>query len=496
MENTNHESIEFLKEIMPPGGYINIREIYEGKGKNKFYTRENIDKYNPPKDRDVYFGVFSRRVRKGAAEFCHHTSAIWMDYDDGAQLQDVKRRLSEHNLPKPTFFISSGHGIHVYWLLDKPATAEEVMLCVKGIAQTTGADMRAAEVARIMRLPGTINHKERETVSCVLFENNQAKYRLDQFKPFEMICSISKPSISDLHAFDNCNRPCIAKLAKGVPIGHRNFAEGRLVKYLQQQGYTKKDTWSIISKWNQKNTPPESTSKLENDFNCYWHKDYTLLGCSIPNGSLQDILSVYCYKPECNLSGRIDKLELSQAVKYNNRLMSQIKDFSGNDLIVYGILCIDFQGLRTSELIKKLTARATKKCCMSDKTFSASTKRLKKAGLIEIIKSSRQSGYEYFYKAIPQGTYGLGYTLISTGAINGAIDGRVTPGEFKLYTLLLKYAYTKGNCYPSCETLAKELRVSKAYVTKVLNNLSEANYIRKRYVYPKGVKKLVMTLLV
>src|SRR5690554_5304544 len=101
MKNTGNESIDFLKETMPPGGYINIREIFEGRATNKFYTHENIDNYVPPQDRDVYFGVFSRRDKRGTAEFCHHTSVIWMDYDDGAQLQDVKKRLNEHNLPMP-----------------------------------------------------------------------------------------------------------------------------------------------------------------------------------------------------------------------------------------------------------------------------------------------------------------------------------------------------------------------------------------------------------
>jgi predicted transcriptional regulator len=89
-----------------------------------------------------------------------------------------------------------------------------------------------------------------------------------------------------------------------------------------------------------------------------------------------------------------------------------------------------------------------------------------------------------------------GTTLCSNGAINGAIDGRVTAPEFKLYILLLKYAFQKGSCYPSQITLSKELRVTQQAISLLLMELEKVEYIKKNTSYLKGAESLVYTLLV
>lgn len=121
---------------------------------------------------------------------------------------------------------------------------------------------------------------------------------------------------------------------------------------------------------------------------------------------------------------------------------------------------------------------------------------LRKKGFITVTPGNRRAGKENLYKAKPQGTYGLGYTLVSNGAINGAIDGRVTAGELRLYVLLIKYAYRKGNCYPSLSTLAKELRVKPQSVSIQLKALEQADYIKRSYRLFNGTEKLFLRLLV
>jgi hypothetical protein len=117
-------------------------------------------------------------------------------------------------------------------------------------------------------------------------------------------------------------------------------------------------------------------------------------------------------------------------------------------------------------------------------------------GLIRVVKRNRQAGHEDFFRAIPQGTYGRGYTLVTNGAIHGAVDGRVTPGEFRVYVLLLKYAFAKGTCYPSRATLANVLRTDPGRVTQQLKRLEQADYIKRFYGYEKNEFKLVFRLLV
>ncbi|HRF94493.1 MAG TPA: primase C-terminal domain-containing protein, partial [Aggregatilineales bacterium] len=65
---------------------------------------------------------------------------------------------------KPSIVVASGGGYHGYWLLDAPHTIHEVDMpemkwSLKGIAERCGGDKKVAELARILRLPNTINTK-------------------------------------------------------------------------------------------------------------------------------------------------------------------------------------------------------------------------------------------------------------------------------------------------------------------------------------------------
>jgi len=192
----------------------------------------------------------------------------------------------------------------------------------------------------------------------------------------------------------------------------------------------------------------------------------------------------------------IGNIELDNTIKYNNRLLNCLHELTGNDLILYGLLARHREGLSTSLLVEKLTSRTTGKPCMSKPTRLKSLETLEKLGFIEVIEGNRRAGKENLYKARPQGTYGLGYTLVPNGAISGAIDGRVTAGELRLYVLLLKYAYQKGSCYPSLDTLAKELRVSRQSISIQLKELEKADYIKRSYRLFNGTEKLFISLLV
>ena len=57
--------------------------------------------------------------------------------------------------------IHSGGGFHVYWLLNKPADLRvvDVEPILRDIARALDADAVCAEKARVLRLPGTLNHK-------------------------------------------------------------------------------------------------------------------------------------------------------------------------------------------------------------------------------------------------------------------------------------------------------------------------------------------------
>lgn len=496
---------EFLNALFDDVGkeYVEIRELPEGK--QYFLKQGEYENYKAPSNKNVYFGVFARTKKSGKAEACSTTGALFADYDFKGlaldkRLEEVRQRIEKAGLPKPSILVNSGNGIHTYWLLKRRA-GEEALKVLKAIALATNADMKATDKARIMRLPYTMNVKSDHVLWCEIVQADYGlKYDLSEFMKLldNYIGHEAKNAIEGkcgLLEGIKADRYCISKILEGVPEGERNFALGRLTKWLQIKGYTREKSRKIIIAWNKRNNPPEEEQKLLKDFDYYWHGDYKLLGCTISNPELQQILFKYCNKPECNFTA-IAGFKLDNHVKYNNRLLNQLNTLSGNDLIVYGVLVRHSEGLTTSLLIEKLTSKATGKPCMSRPTLFNSIRTLDRKGFIEVLEGNKRAGKENLYKAIPQGTYGLGYTLVSNGAINGAIDGRTTPAEFKLYVLLVKYAFSKGIAYPSLTTLAKELQVGADWVSKALKALEQADYIKRDYKIYKGVEKLFIRLLV
>ena len=492
---------KFINELYKNiDGLINIREIdKQGEIKQHFLTLEQLQNYEVPTDKNIYYGVYSRSGKNGTAKGCKTTGALWTDYDN-MDISQVKSNIAGAGLPVPSVYINSGHGIHTYWLLDKRAGLETKSI-LKAIAINTGADTRATDKARVMRLPNSMNVKD-TPVKCEVIEGNFNRYSIETFKD---ILNIQQETMSEIAVTTekihipellNSERPCIKAMANGVKKGHRNFAEGRLIKYLQVKGKTKIMTKEIILKWNKNNEPMEDIGKLLKDFETYWKSDYKLLGCASKNTELQSTLYDYCDRNECKLNATIGKLKLNNTTKYNNRLFNAIDKITGNDLITLGLLLRHWEGLTLKKLTEKMTSKATKKCYMSNKTLIGTLKYLKSVGLIECFEGNKRAGRENLYKAVPQGTYGLGYTICSNGAINGAIDGRVTPGEFKLYVLLLKYAFQKGSCYPSQVTLAKELGITQPAISMLLNSMEKADYIKKNIQYLNGVESLIYTLLV
>jgi hypothetical protein len=481
---------EFLSALFEGAeGYINIREIAD-KARNSFF--EVGEKFEVRQDTNVYFGVFARSARNGKTEACTTTGALWADFD-GVTVDVVHERIVRAGLPGPSVWIHSGHGIHAYWLLTRRA-GEEAVAVVKAIAKATGADSRPAHKAAVMRLPGTMNVKA-DPVPCRIIEANWRRYDIADF---ERLLHVERQGqfCRAVPELLESNMACIRAAAYGVPEGHRNFWLGRITKFLQTR-HSEDRAWQIVLAWNKLCRPAERIEKLSADFKAYWHGPYKLLGCVQGDADRQAILTAYCAGAECDRGGTVGGLEFDNAVSVNNRIFNgAFYKWTGNELIVFGILLRHPEGLATSALMEKLTARATGRPCMALKTMRRCLATLTERGLIRVVKRNRRAGREDFSRAIPQGTYGRGYTLVTNGAIIGAVAGMVTPAEFRLYVLLLRYAFARGTCYPSLATLANELRSDPGRVSQQLKALEKADYISRHYGYKGNDFKLIFRLLV
>ena len=136
---------------------------------------------------DVYYslGVTQKALKtirvRAKQEEIYQLGTFWADIDIADASSHAKENLPPdipaalslipENLP-PSIVVSSGHGIHVYWLLDQPVTvtdqnrqevietARKVQQLIRNTATERGWHIDpVADLSRILRVPGTYNYK-------------------------------------------------------------------------------------------------------------------------------------------------------------------------------------------------------------------------------------------------------------------------------------------------------------------------------------------------
>lgn len=126
---------------------------------------------------DVYFGVLPRLFGKGDAEGLKKAAFLWLDFDAGSGTREetiefAKERIKALSIPTPNVFVLSGGGCHAYWrlseLVDVNDTPKRLYLqtVLKRFAWAVGGEpdkphacSASTDPPRILRVPGTFNHK-------------------------------------------------------------------------------------------------------------------------------------------------------------------------------------------------------------------------------------------------------------------------------------------------------------------------------------------------
>jgi putative DNA primase/helicase len=159
-----------LLRILHPEGYRDLRAFKNKETHAVGIAVENLDGVGEFIGRhhggDIYFGVAPRATEKGRkTEDCLALYALFADLDfkDFASEAHARERLAAFPLP-PSAVVASGGGLHAYWFLQGPMYlqgdgAQRAKENLRALATAVGGDLKSAEPARILRLPGTFNHK-------------------------------------------------------------------------------------------------------------------------------------------------------------------------------------------------------------------------------------------------------------------------------------------------------------------------------------------------
>ena len=104
-----------------------------------------------------------------------------------AALYALKVFCQKHQLPKPVL-VSSGYGIHAYWPLEEGVARDEWVLLAERFKKMCRAHglkfdpVVPADCARVLRVPGTLNHKTDTPRSVTLLGSWLAQYPLVQIQ--------------------------------------------------------------------------------------------------------------------------------------------------------------------------------------------------------------------------------------------------------------------------------------------------------------------------
>ncbi len=137
---------------------------------------------------NVYFGVCTRTGGGSKREDVQEAPAVWCDLDfKGMELVEAAKAIRGFPLP-PSLIVATGGGWHLYWKLKEPALVEEfsrIESINRGLAKALGGDPASTDIARILRVPGTLNHKYDPPRTVTVIDQSSAGYSLSDFMQFE-----------------------------------------------------------------------------------------------------------------------------------------------------------------------------------------------------------------------------------------------------------------------------------------------------------------------
>lgn len=256
---------EFLEVLHPDlnGAFIEVRHFVDGKREAKyqrfFKTIEEVIAAIPatPEAQEgcgIFVGICPRSESgNGTKTSIKQVFCLWADLDGkdfkGGK-EEARRRLRESPLP-PTLIVDSGNGFHAYWLFKEPepiqneADIVKIKSYLKQLAKFLNGDPTVAEIARVMRVPGTYNLKNPTSplpVRIIEIEPNR-RYNLSTFDDW-------LPALEQQETPSTDNPPgWVASILKELREGERGDCHNVFVKAIGKfikSGFIQEDTYQLL----------------------------------------------------------------------------------------------------------------------------------------------------------------------------------------------------------------------------------------------------------
>lgn len=182
-----------------------------------------------------------------------YITALWVDIDEPGRPGYVRAVQMQ---PPASVIVSSGGGYHAYWLLSKPIKVTDdnratIKQTLKGMALACGSDTKVADLARIMRLPGTVNTKPGRGATCEAIDHLPCYYDyMDLELRYAPLAAPRIPVVQrtiPMSASKGMARWVEEYLNTGAREGERNNRAFAAMRWLLDNGYPTTQAESMIT---------------------------------------------------------------------------------------------------------------------------------------------------------------------------------------------------------------------------------------------------------
>ena len=272
--------LALLFDDLEPDERINLRGLRGGVAWNRFarnvdealaVSRELLGRPGT----DVLLGVLPRRGEDGTAGGLRRGTCLWVDLDlphEADSATAAWHRLARFAV-RPSAVVHSGRGLHAYWRLRESVPLEGLTArhgfgdALRALALALGGDRAATDAARVLRLPGSLNHKyDPPRPVSVLAIDQTHRVALDELtaalppvpprtEPVDA-SPIPSPSTAE-------DRWVSRLLIEGAPRGQRNAACARLAGYLLSRTLPPDVVTAIVLSFAARCRPPLPPAEAE-----------------------------------------------------------------------------------------------------------------------------------------------------------------------------------------------------------------------------------------
>jgi hypothetical protein len=246
---TSRAFLDLLWEDKPENQYILIWTLQDKCSRWFQDTVQAAEFVAEQHDRDVYVGVGLAARDYGPMQRCPSReiagiTGLWADFDIRSDAHNKKPlpptipdalSLLPQSIP-PTIVVATGNGAHAWWLLKEPLifnsdteredTAKlvarwQTMLSLNAASRGWAFD-RLSDLARILRIPGTVNAKDPSNPKPItIHSTTHRRYNASDFAEFLDAASIPDPESKERAAREWAGRfedkPLLINLSARVP---------------------------------------------------------------------------------------------------------------------------------------------------------------------------------------------------------------------------------------------------------------------------------------